>query len=66
MKTSNLILVDTNVLVYNHQERSEFNALSKATLKKGFKGQLPLCICPQVLIEFYSTITNPRRVMLLT
>jgi predicted nucleic acid-binding protein len=34
----------------------------KQLSKKGFKGQLPLCICPQVLIEFYSTITNPRRV----
>ena len=62
MKTSDLILLDTNVLVYNHQEKSELNDRSRAILKQGFKGLLPLCVCPQVLLEFYATITNPKRV----
>jgi len=62
MKTSNLILLDTNILVYYHQELSPFHARTKALLEEGRRGNFPLCICPQVLMEFYSTITNPKRV----
>jgi len=62
MKTSNLILLDTNILVYYHQELSHFHLQARAVMEKGLKRKMPLCICPQVLMEFYSTITNPKRV----
>lgn len=31
-------------------------------MNKGLSGDLLLCICPQVLNEFYAVITNPKRV----
>jgi predicted nucleic acid-binding protein len=62
MKTSNLVLLDTNILVYYHQELSLFHQQAKELMEKGLRGAVSLCICPQVLMEFYSTITNPKRV----
>lgn len=55
-------LLDTNVLVYYHQDLSPFHSRAKAILEMGLRRELPLCLCPQVLMEFYATITNPRRV----
>lgn len=55
-------LLDTNVLVYYHQDLSPFPNRAKGILKMGLRREAPLCICPQVLMEFYATITNPRRV----
>jgi predicted nucleic acid-binding protein len=54
--------MDTNLLVYYHQELSPFHPKAKALLEEGRKGKIPLCICPQVLMEFYATTTNPKRV----
>lgn len=62
MTTYNLALLDSNILIYRHQALSEFHAQTKALLKKGFRKDLLLCICPQVLNEFYAVITNPKRV----
>ena len=62
MKTGKLTLLDTNVLVYNHQEDGEYYGQARAVIKKGLREKLSLCVCPQVLMEFYSTITNPKRV----
>lgn len=62
MKTSKPILLDTNILVYYHQDLSPFHPKAEALLEKGRRGKVPLCICPQVLMEFYATITNPKRV----
>lgn len=62
MKTSNLILLDTNILVYCHQDLSPFHLQAKTIMEKGLRETLPLCVCPQVLMEFFSTITNPKRV----
>jgi predicted nucleic acid-binding protein len=62
MKTAERIMLDANVLVYGYQKKSEFYERSRAILKQGFKGKLSLCICPQVLMEFHATVTNPKRV----
>ena len=62
MTSSNLVLVDANVIIYAHQALSEFHVDSKAILEKGRKGELPLCVCPQVLNEFYAVVTSARRV----
>jgi predicted nucleic acid-binding protein len=29
---------------------------------KGLRGEIRLCVCPQVLSEFFAVVTNPRRV----
>ena len=62
MRNDKLVLLDTNILVYGHQEQSEFHARSRSILKQGFVGKIPVCLCPQVCVEFYATITNPKRV----
>jgi len=62
MSTSELALLDTNILIYNHQALSKFHSTSRAILEKGLRGELKLCVCPQVLLEFYTVVTNPRRV----
>lgn len=55
-------LVDTNVLVYAADTASPFHAACKALRTKGMKGQSNLCVCPQVLMEFFAVITHPKRV----
>ena len=45
-----------------HQDLSPFHDKARAILEMGLRRELPLCICPQVLMEFYATITNPKRV----
>jgi toxin-antitoxin system PIN domain toxin len=62
MIISNLVLLDSNILIYSHQALSKFHARSRALLSKCLRGDLSLCVCPQVLNEFYGVITNPRRV----
>lgn len=62
MTTSNRALLDANILIYAHQSLSEFHSKSRALLEKGLKGETALCICPQVLYEFYAVITDPKRV----
>lgn len=55
-------LLDTNILVYAADETSPFHEKSKSLRDKGLSSQLNLCICPQVLAEFFAIITDPRRV----
>jgi predicted nucleic acid-binding protein len=62
MSTSDLALLDANILVYNHQALSQFHGASRALLERGLRGELRLCVCPQVLLEFFAVITNPRKV----
>lgn len=58
MKTADLILLDTNVLVYGQEKQSRFFEPSRILLEKGFAGTLPLCVSPQILMEYHSTVTN--------
>ncbi len=62
MRMSELTLLDTNILVYCHQALSKFHTQSKNLLKRGLRGDILVCICPQVLTELFSVITNPKRV----
>ena len=39
-----------------------FYKQSCSLVHKGFDGEVALCVCPQVLFEFYAVITNPKRV----
>src|SRR6267142_6051839 len=63
MSTSNdRALVDTNVLVYAADTSSPFHEPSRQLRDGGFRGEVPLVVTPQVLMEFFAVITSPRRV----
>jgi predicted nucleic acid-binding protein len=51
-------LVDANVLVYAATPAAPQYLACRALLESGAK----LCVSPQVFAEFYSVVTNPRRV----
>lgn len=59
MSEFNLAVVDTNVLVYAADESSEFHGASRLLRESG---DIALAITPQILMEFYAIITDPRRV----
>jgi len=63
MTTSKEIsLLDSNVIVYAADSSSPFHIPSRTLRDKGFNGEISLCVCPQVLKEFFAVITNPKRV----
>jgi len=62
MNTSDLALVDTNVLVYAADQNAKFHEPAKKLRDQGFQGKTPLAVTPQVLLEFYAVITDPARV----
>lgn len=55
-------LLDTNVLVYAVDESSPFHKDSKNIRDNALLGNIALCICPQVLMEFFAILTDSRRV----
>ena len=62
MITSEYALVDTNVLVYAADKISPFHQSAKTLRDKGLAGKSSLCVCPQVLNEFFAVVTDPKRV----
>ena len=59
MSESNLAVIDTNVLVYAADDSSEFHEASRELRDSE---DIALAITPQILMEFYAIITDPRRV----
>jgi predicted nucleic acid-binding protein len=55
-------LIDTNVLVYAADTIAEFHEPSKQLRERGRGGEVSLVVTPQVLMEFFAVVTNPRRV----
>jgi len=62
MTTSDYALLDSNVLVYAADNASPYYKSSKILRDKGIKGEILLCVCPQVLMEFFAVITDSKRV----
>lgn len=62
MITSETALVDTNVLVYAADGTSLFHQSSKHLRDKGLRGEVSLCVFPQIFSEFFAITTDPRRV----
>ncbi len=62
MKTADTILLDTNILVYAADVNSPYQEGAKALRNKGLRGELSLCIAPQIIVEFYAIITDSKRV----
>jgi toxin-antitoxin system PIN domain toxin len=56
------ILLDTNILVYAYNEDSVHHKVAKRFLDKVFAGEIKACISQQVLYEFFSVITNAKKV----
>jgi predicted nucleic acid-binding protein len=54
--------IDTNVLVYAHFPSSPHYAASYDLLRRSERGEISLAIIPQVVAEFVSVVTNPKRV----
>lgn len=55
-------LLDTNILLYAHlEEETEHYHESARLLELARTGEEHFAVTPQVLWEFYSVITNPRR-----
>lgn len=59
---SELAALDTNILVYALFESAEHHAPARALLDTAVDVNAGLCLLPQNLVEFYSAVTNPRRV----
>ncbi len=55
-------LLDTNVLVYGYYQQSPQHAASRTLLDQAQNAGAGLCVVPQNLAEFYSIVTNPKRV----
>jgi len=55
-------VVDTNVLVYALDADAPQHAAARALLEASRAASVPLYVSSQILCEFYSVVTNPRRV----
>ena len=62
MTTSELAFLDTNILIYAYYPESPQHQSSYHLLNEAQDEGARLCISPQILAEFYSVVTNPRRV----
>jgi predicted nucleic acid-binding protein len=56
------VVLDTNILVYALYEDAEHHKACRHLLDRAQNGEAALCVTPQMLAEFFSTVTNPRRV----
>jgi predicted nucleic acid-binding protein len=57
-----VILLDTNVLIYSVNKAAPQHAASRRVVRLCAAGSLPGVVVPQVLLEFYATMTSGRRV----
>ena len=57
-----MIAVDTNILVYAVMQDDPHHMSSRRFVETVAKGLVSACVFPQNLLEFYSVVTNPRRV----
>lgn len=57
-----VILIDTNILVYAHNQDSPHNEKANQLLKDALELKFEACIAHQNLLEFFSVITNPKRI----
>ncbi len=62
MNNAAIALLDTNVLIYAEQDMSPHYEASKSLRDRALTGEVPACVSPQVLNEFFAVVTNPHRV----
>jgi uncharacterized protein len=56
-------IVDANILVYAFDTNAPQHLASRALLNAARTGSTTLYVTSQILCEFYSVVTNPRRVL---
>lgn len=52
---------DANVVVYAADAGSPFHEAARQLRDRGFRGEIPVVVSSQVLLEFFAVITNPQR-----
>lgn len=62
MTISDVLLFDTNILVYAHNQDSLFHNKSLSLVNRVLAGEIKGVLTQQNLLEFYSIITDRRRV----
>lgn len=62
MIISDPLLIDTNVLVYAHNQDSPFHKQSLSLVKGAIAGEFRGVLAEQNLLEFYSIVTDQRRI----
>jgi uncharacterized protein len=55
-------IIDTNVLIYSLDADSPMHSAARVLLEAARDGTATLYATSQILFEFYSIVTNPRRV----
>jgi toxin-antitoxin system PIN domain toxin len=55
-------LLDTNILVFAHNNDSPYHAKAKRIIADALDEKIAAYVTSQNLLEFYSVITSPRRV----
>jgi len=60
---SEKILLDSNILIYAFDTRSEYHSLSSEIRKKAVEKLITCCISPQNLNEIYRVLTDPKAVL---
>jgi predicted nucleic acid-binding protein len=53
------VFLDSNILVYAINKKSPYYTSARTIVDTVNKGELRVCLSPQVLGEFYAVITNP-------
>jgi len=56
------IFLDTTILVHSHNLSSPHYEKASAIRNKVCHGEISASISPQILMEFFAVITNPKRV----
>lgn len=56
---SRTALLDTDLLIYAVDNNSPHHTAAFALREKALRGELSLCVAPQVLAEFYAYVTSP-------
>lgn len=62
MTTSKPALLDSNILVFADNEDSPNHQKAKELREKARNGEINAYISPQIILEFFAIITNPKRV----
>ncbi len=57
-EATDLALLDTNVLVYADQSKNQYHQVAKILRDQGQRGEISVCISPQILSEFYTFMTR--------
>lgn len=61
MRISEPLLFDSNILVYAHNEDSPFHSQALKLITQAIEGKISGVLTAQNLLEFYSVITDKRR-----